>query len=185
MRIVAGSRGGRRLKAPAGLAVRPTPDKVREALFAILGERVRGARFLDLFAGTGAVGLEALSRGAAAALFVEQSGSVARLIRENIEALDFASVAQVWIGRLPGVLGKIALAQAPFDLVFADPPYEKGQLDLLAAHPALSALVTRGSTVVLEHRYSETFATDSWAVAECRRYGDTALSFLSSTNTEA
>jgi 16S rRNA (guanine966-N2)-methyltransferase len=185
MRIVSGSRGGRRLKAPAGLAVRPTPDKVREALFSILGQRVTGARVLDLFAGTGAVGLEALSRGAASVLFVEQSASVARLIKGNIEALEFGDVANVWIGRLPGVLGKIAMAYPPFDIVFADPPYEKGQLDLLTAHPALSGVVSPGSTVVLEHRYSETFATAPWAVTECRRYGDTALSFLSSMHTEA
>lgn len=140
---------------------------------------------LDLFAGTGAVGLEALSRGATNALFVEQSATTAQLLRTNIEALDFAGEAKVWIGRLPGVLGRIAGAHAPFDIIFADPPYEKGQLDLLMSHPALLTLAASGSTCIVEHRYAETFAPGLWTVDECRRYGDTALSFLSPTLLEA
>lgn len=185
MRIVAGSRGGRRLKAPAGLSVRPTPDKVREALFSILGERVRGARFLDLYAGTGAVGLEALSRGATSAEFVEQSASVARLLKENIRALDFEGETRVWIGRLPAVLGKIAKARPTFDLVFADPPYEKGEIDLLTSHPALVALAAPGASLIVEHRYSETPAEGLWTIEKSRRYGDTALSFLCEPRREA
>lgn len=185
MRIVAGSRGGRRLKAPPGLSVRPTPDKVREALFAILGERVRGARFLDLFAGTGAIGLEALSRGAVAVIFVEGSASVARLLKTNITSLDFEHETKILVGRLPGALGRVGSTDETFDLVFADPPYEHGHLDLLLSHPALVALVAPDGSLIVEHRYSETIAIGRWTLDQTRRYGDTALSFLSHPHREA
>lgn len=177
MRIVAGTHGGRRLKAPGGLKVRPTPDKVREALFAILGSEVDGCRFLDLFAGTGAVGLEALSRGGATADFVEQSRSVIRCLRDNIDALGFAGQARVWTGRLPAILGALVEAGLTFDIVYADPPYERGQLDRLLAVPALTMLTGAGATLVVEHRFGERFESGLWEVRETRRYGDTALSF--------
>jgi len=177
MRIVAGSRGGRRLKAPGGLKVRPTPDKVREALFAILGADVEGCRFLDLFAGTGAVGLEALSRGAATADFIEQSRSVVRLLRENVASLGFGEQVQVWQGRLPALLGALVEAGRAFDLMCADPPYERGQLDRLLAAPALVQLVAADSTLVVEHRHAERFLPGLWEIRQVRRYGDTALSF--------
>jgi 16S rRNA (guanine966-N2)-methyltransferase len=177
MRIVAGTHGGRRLKAPGGLKVRPTPDKVREALFAILGADVAGCRFLDLFAGTGAVGLEALSRGGITADFVEQSRTVTRILRENIDALGFTGQTRVWTGRLPAALGALVEAGLAFDIVFADPPYELGRLDRLLAAPALTALAPAGATLVVEHRYSERFEPGLWEVRQTRRYGDTALTF--------
>jgi 16S rRNA (guanine966-N2)-methyltransferase len=177
MRIVAGTRGGRRLKAPGGLRVRPTPDKVREALFAILGADVVGCRFLDLFAGTGAVGLEALSRGSASADFVEQSRTVTRVLRENVAALGFDDQVRIWHGRLPAMLGPLVGAGLAFDLLFADPPYEKGQLDRLLATPALVTLSAPDALLVVEHRHGEPIEPGLWEIHQTRRYGDTALSF--------
>ena len=120
MRIIAGTHRGRRLKAPPGLDTRPTSDRVREALFSILGD-VEGDRVLDLFAGSGALGIEALSRGAAGAVFVEQDRRAADAIRSNLAAIGErrAEVRQedalAYLGRASG--------ERPFDLVFADPPY--------------------------------------------------------------
>ena len=108
MRIVSGSRGGRLLKAPPGRSTRPTPDRVREALFSILGDRVPGARFLDLFAGTGANGLEALSRGARTAVFVECARAALAVLRENIARLELEAQSEVLTGELPGALSRLA-----------------------------------------------------------------------------
>lgn len=134
MRIVAGQWGGRRLVAPAGAATRPTSDRVREALFAILG-RLDGARVLDLFAGSGALGLEALSRGAASATFVDSAPAAARAIRVNVQALG--AIAEVRRQDARGFLRNAQRAAATYDLVFLDPPYRQaGRLG-----PELSALL--------------------------------------------
>ena len=108
MRIVAGSHSGRRLKSPSGLRVRPTPDKVREALYSILGDRTRDATVLDLFAGTGAIGLEALSRGARFVHFVEQSSRVRRVIKENVDDLKLGPRVEILAGKIPQCLDRIA-----------------------------------------------------------------------------
>lgn len=178
MRIVSGSRGGRRLKAPSDRRIRPTPDKVREALFSILGERVRDARFLDLFAGTGANGLEALSRGAHQAVFIESARQALALIRENIERLEFAEACVVVNGSLPGALARVAGSE-PFDIVFADPPYESAQLSLLLASPELPKLLAPGAPVVVETGRKSGAAWPGWDVDSVRDYGDTRLLFLS------
>jgi 16S rRNA (guanine966-N2)-methyltransferase len=178
MRIVAGTHGGRRLKAPAGYRVRPTPDRVREALFSILSDRVEGARVLDLYAGTGALGLEALSRGAEFAKFVEQSHSVVRVLEDNIVSLGFEDRASVRSGRLPGVLADIADTEPPFDLIFADPPYEQGQTERLLEAPALMALAATDALLIVEVRKTEKPPPGLWHVRERRQYGDTSLIFL-------
>ncbi|MDE0408678.1 MAG: 16S rRNA (guanine(966)-N(2))-methyltransferase RsmD [Alphaproteobacteria bacterium] len=181
MRIVGGSLRGRRLRAPAGVRVRPTGERVREALFDILlhGGMARpldGARVVDLFAGTGALGLEALSRGAASLTAVESEADVRGVLRANIEALgcaDRATVVTSDAARLPP-------AAAACDLALLDPPYRSG----LAA-PALGALVEGGwlaaeATVVVEHGADEPFEPPAaLAVQDRRRYGRTALTFLS------
>ena len=118
MRVVAGELGGRRLHAPAGGATRPTADKVREALFSIVGD-IEGARVLDLFAGSGALGIEALSRGAADATFVERAGPAVAAIRRNL--LELGLEGDVRRGDVARFL-KRAAGEPPFDLVFCDPP---------------------------------------------------------------
>src|SRR5436309_15762510 len=128
MRIVGGRLRGRVLAAPKSQAIRPTADRLREALFNILVHRyadpVTGARVLDLFAGTGALGLEALSRGATFALFIDNAAEARALIRANVEALGLGGIARIFRRDARKLGGAHPLA--PFGLVFADPPYGKG-----------------------------------------------------------
>ena len=180
MRIVGGSLRGRRLRAPAGTRVRPTRVRVREALFDILihggmSRPLEGAPVVDLFAGTGALGLEALSRGAAHLTAVESEADVRGVLRANIEALgctDRATVSASDATSLP-------LATRTCDLALLDPPYRSG----LAA-PALGSLVDGGwlddaATVVVEHGVDDPFEPPPTLVlGNRRRYGRTALTFL-------
>ena len=120
LRIIAGEFGGRRIKPPPGEGTRPMLDRVREAVFATLGERVEGARVLDLFAGTGSLGLEALSRGASGARFVERDRAMARVLEENVAALDVGDRAQLEVG---DALAPRRWGDPSQDLLFLDPPY--------------------------------------------------------------
>jgi 16S rRNA (guanine966-N2)-methyltransferase len=177
MRIVAGALGGRTLRAPPGRGTRPTPDRVREALFSSLGP-LDGARALDLYAGTGALGLEALSRGAARAVFVESSTPALAALRANVAALGLAPRALVVARPVERSLAALE-PEAPFDLIFADPPYELVRTGV--APRALAALVARGllgpqGRLVLEHASADE-APDLAPLAcyDRRRYGDTSL----------
>ena len=177
MRIVGGEFGGRLVAVPAGLDVRPTQDRVRAALFNMLQHDVAGVRFLDLFAGSGAVGLEALSRGAAAATFVEQDRRNADFIRRNVASLkvapDRASVVQA------DAFAWIASAGREFEVAFADPPYdlyaEHGLAELMAALAA-HGVVAAGGLFVAEMRSSDSAVEqDGWALCRDRVYGQTRL----------
>ena len=167
MRIVSGEFGGRRLVMPKDARVRPTADRVREAWMNILGEALPGARVLDLFAGSGALGLEALSRGAVTAEFVEVGAASIKALNANIEALGVAARCRVHKGDALRFAEK--LAPAAYDLVFADPPY---------AHEAGLRLVELfrrtpfARILSVEHRAADPLPGD-----ETRRYGDTALTF--------
>src|SRR5438045_4581545 len=124
MRIIAGKVRSRQLKSLKGLTLRPTSDMLRETLFNILGPAVEGSRFLDLFAGTGAVGIEAISRGAALAVFVENHASTMRLLRENLAALEIKSEARVIASSASSAIAKLEKEiPAIFDFIFLDPPY--------------------------------------------------------------
>jgi 16S rRNA (guanine966-N2)-methyltransferase len=172
LRIVAGAWGGRRLQAPPGRATRPTGDRVRAALFSILGPRVDGARVLDLFAGSGALGLEALSRGAAAATFVDNAPAAITAVRANAEALG--AVADVQRGDARAYLRAASARHRQYDLVFLDPPYRMaGRLgsELSAALPAVLA---PGALVVVESDRREPLALDL-PLEDERRYGDTLI----------
>ena len=175
---MAGQHRGRRLLAPLGLDTRPTSDRAREALFGILehGEPpLRGCRFLDVFAGTGAVGLEALSRGAGCALLVERAGPAAAAIRANIEALREASRAKLLVADAT----RLGPASEAFDIAFLDPPYGAGLLE-----PALRQLVeggwlAPGARVVVELAAGESPASSAGLTLEQeRRYGAARLVFL-------
>jgi 16S rRNA (guanine966-N2)-methyltransferase len=167
VRIVAGERKGARLDVPAGRDTRPTSDRLRESLFAMLGD-VSGLTVLDPFAGTGALGLEALSRGAAHATFVESAAPSLASLRTNIEQLGASSAATVHRGdalRFIETVGETA-----FDVAFADPPYRKG----LAAQVAERWREARFSRILaIEHEAVEAMP----AGGRTRRYGDTALTF--------
>jgi 16S rRNA (guanine966-N2)-methyltransferase len=173
VRIIGGSLGGRRLRAPRGAATRPTADRVREALFNMLGD-VAGARVLDLFAGTGALALEALSRGAASAVLVDDAESAVRCARENAAALGVADRAAVQRGELPRALARVTGA---FDLVFLDPPYAAGLAERTLA--ALPPHLAPGARVVVEHDRRSAPADEIGPLARTgrRRYGDTEVSF--------
>lgn len=181
MRIIAGQFRGRRLSSPAGRDVRPTSDRAREALFGILehGEPpLRGARFLDLFCGTGAVGLEALSRGAAEVLLIESEPEALKIAEANLERVG--APGNVRLVRQDAT--RLAPARAPFDLIFLDPPYLSG----LAA-PALRSLqrqgwLAPGARIVVELARSEDLdLPEGYAIEQERRYGAARFLFLRPT----
>jgi 16S rRNA (guanine966-N2)-methyltransferase len=175
MRVIAGRLGGRRLVAPRGLATRPTSDRVREALFSALGD-VTGAHVLDLFAGTGALGIEALSRGAERATFVESARPALAALRANLSALDLEAASRVIHAPCERA---IASLDGAYDLVFADPPYAA-----TASIPGLFAALTaagrirRGARAVVEHASRDPAPEiGSLARRSSRAYGDTSLTF--------
>jgi 16S rRNA (guanine966-N2)-methyltransferase len=184
VRITGGTLGGRKLVAPQDIRVRPTSDKVRQAVFNILahndfgtGFALEGARVADLFAGTGALGIEAISQGAAFCLFVDDSADSRALIRQNVEAFGLTGVTKIW-RRDATRLGPMAAGSGgPFDLVFLDPPYRKG---LLA--PALAALregwLARNALIVAECGEDEPIDAPDFRIADERVYGDTRVGFL-------
>lgn len=166
---------GRRLVVPDGIDVRPTSERMREALFNILGKKLQFCRFLDVFAGSGAVGLEALSRGAALAWFIESAPTALKALRANIDKLDATRRTRV----LPIDASRAGTAASPFDIVFLDPPYASD-----AAVPALLALADGGwlaadATIVAERPSKEAFAVpDGFSLTGERRYGAGTLNFL-------
>lgn len=186
MRIVAGRFRGYGLAGPrgrpgAGATVRPTSDRLRETLFNILahghGDAVTGARVLDLFAGTGALGLEALSRGAAFALFVDDSSAGRALLRANIEALGLGGVTKVF-RRDATRLGQ-AHPHAPFSLVFCDPPYGRGLAAPALASAASGGWLAPGALIVVEAEADAVLAPPAGlSLIETRGYGDTQLCFI-------
>ena len=185
MRIVAGRFRGAALTGPKGQDIRPTGDRVREAVFNILahgieGARIEAARVLDLFAGTGALGLEALSRGAAYVHFVEDNAEARGLIRRNIETLGATGVTRIYRRDATRLGGAGTLK--PFDLIFADPPYGKGLAER-ALQSALAGgwLLPEAIAVVEEHADAEFALPSGFALIDQRHYGDTAVRFLRHT----
>ena len=172
MRVIAGTYGGRRLQAPPGLDTRPTSDRVREALFSILGDRVPGARVLDLFAGSGALGIEALSRGAAEATFVDNAAPAVRAIAANLEALGAdATVVRAEARRF---LGGASRSARQYDLVFLDPPDRLAALLGRDLSAALAAVLAPGATVVAESDHRSPLDIHL-PIEDERRYGDTLI----------
>jgi 16S rRNA (guanine966-N2)-methyltransferase len=172
VRVIAGEYRGRRLTAPPGAATRPTSDRVREALFSILGARVPGARVLDLFAGSGALGLEALSRGAASATFVDDAPAAIRAVNANLAALR--ATAEVRRGDALGFLGAASSAAAQYDLVFLDPPYRLAERLSGRLSEALPAVLAPGAAAVAESDRRAPLALDL-PLHDERRYGDTLI----------
>ena len=148
MRIITGRARGARLKTPKGLLTRPTSDRVKESLFSILGGRVVGRRVLDLFAGTGSLGLEALSRGAASAVFVDRATE--HVLRENAEHTRLDETARILRGDVFSVLSRFAAEGAVFDLVFCDPPYHKGLWERALTALDASPVLSEGALVIVE-----------------------------------
>lgn len=174
MRVVAGSLRGRRLAAPPDDRARPTSDRVREAIFNALGSigGVEGDRVLDLFAGTGALGIEALSRGAAHVTFVEQHRPMTEVLRRNLDHLGLTEQSTVVPGTAEAFLASCPVGTS-FDLALLDPPYA------FDGWPALLAALPAGSAVIESDRPPE--LSPSWGVARQKRYGSTLVTFIERT----
>jgi 16S rRNA (guanine966-N2)-methyltransferase len=174
MRVIAGMYGGRTLRAPPGAATRPTSDRVREALFSILGGHVQGARVLDLFAGSGALGIEALSRGAENATFVDAAPAAIKAVRANLGALR--ATAEVRDLDALRFLGAASSGGAQYDLVFLDPPYRLADRLASRLSEALPAVLAPGAVAVAESDRRAPLALDL-PLHDERRYGDTLIRF--------
>jgi 16S rRNA (guanine(966)-N(2))-methyltransferase RsmD len=172
VRVVAGAYGGRRLVAPPGDATRPTSDRVREALFSVLGASIDGARVLDLYAGSGALGIEALSRGAVAAVFVDRAQPAIDAIRANLDALGIEAVVRRMQART--ALRTAAQRGEAYDLVFLDPPYKRAAELGRELSEALPAVLAPGARVVSESDRRDPLALELPLTDE-RRYGDTVI----------
>jgi 16S rRNA (guanine966-N2)-methyltransferase len=186
MRVIAGKYRSRILKSLKGDALRPTSDRLRETLFNILGAAVAGSRFLDIFAGTGAVGIEALSRGAAEAIFVENHAPAAKLIRRNLDSLGVTQAATILqadaLTALEKLTARYAASAAGIDFVFLDPPYAAHDdylhsLEFLSSNSA--AFLAPDALIIFEHHRKFSLPEKSGGLARTRllKQGDAALSF--------
>lgn len=175
IRITGGEARGRRLKSSKGLKVRPTLGRIRETLFDVLRERVRGACFLDLFAGTGVVAIEALSRGASKAILVEKKGDMVSLIRENLALAGYKERALVVQGDVMHSLNRV-LPFAPYSIIFADPPYTFGAYrDLISIY---FPLIGEGGVLVVQHLSRFPIATSPGFLVKRRGIGEHCLTFI-------
>ncbi len=186
MRITAGRLGGRMLTPPPDDRVRPTSDKVRQAIFNVLehndfgvGFSLEGANVIDLFAGTGALGIEAISHGAAFALFVDDSAESRALIRTNVETLALTGVTKIWRRDATSLGPMAAGAGGPFQLAFLDPPYRQGLAEKALASLREGAWLTKDAIVVVESAKDEAMATPTgFEPLDERAYGDTGVKIL-------
>lgn len=182
MRIVGGKFRGRTLAGPKSQAIRPTSDRTRESIFNILahayGDPVTDARVLDLFAGTGALGLEALSRGAAFALFVDDGAEARALIRQNIETLGTAGVSRIF-RRDATKLGDVH-PNEPFSLIFLDPPYGKGLAEKALASALTGGWLNHNALIVVEETKGAFVEPEGFEEIERRDYDDTEITVLAS-----
>lgn len=180
MRIVGGSARGRTLRSVPGNETRPTSDRVRQSLFDLLGQRCDGLRVLDLYAGTGALGLEALSRGALHATFVEQTKAAHEVIEANLGDLGFAAQGTLIRRDALRALTDLAARKAVFDLVFADPPYALAASQQIADGLAAGGVVAEGGRVVLERgkREAPPAPPEGFELYDDRAYGETLVAVL-------
>lgn len=180
MRVIAGRSRGRALSAFKGFKFRPTAAKVRGALFNIIGPRIEGCRFLDLFAGTGAVGIEAMSRGAHACFFVEKNSAALRIFKKNLECTGFTDEGTVLPLDVFQAVKLLAKEKQAFDYIFLDPPYKYPFLAEILQSIAAGKLVNPNGLVIVEH----SAANEDWldrqpfSLLKQKRYGDTSLTIL-------
>ena len=180
MRIIGGEARGRPIRLPAGCRIRPTADRVKESLFNIL-HTVEGAYFLDIYAGCGNVGLEALSRGARGSVFVEKDLRLVDAIRENLRLLGFEGQGEVIATGAEQGLRRLEKRGERFDILFADPPYDEGFLPEILMCLEGAELLAENGMIVLQHSVREDpkeSLPQTLVMTDQRRYGDTLLSFL-------
>jgi 16S rRNA (guanine966-N2)-methyltransferase len=180
MRIISGTSRGRRLATPKSQAIRPTSDRVKESIFNSLGNEVEGKAVLDLFAGTGNLGIEALSRGAKKALFVEKGRQALRLIQINLAQVGMEDRSEILPKDVSRAIGILNQRGESFDLILMDPPYEKGliQRTLLKLHS--HRIYHEDSILIVEHDRREPIPekVEGWTLSRQRKIGDTLISFL-------
>ena len=183
MRVIAGKAKGRRLRVPKRIGVRPTSDYLREALFDILGSSIHGVRFLDLYAGSGAVGIEALSRGGAEVVFLEQDPGCLRILRENLEMAGLGPKRVVG-GDVLRVLPRLIRQGEDFDIIFIDPPYGTGLAGRTLDVVASSNLLRPQGLVIVEHFFKEPLPQVIGKLSRVRVkvHGQTGLSFYERTS---
>lgn len=181
MRVIAGALKGRRMVVPRGHVTRPTADQVRIALMDTLAPHLPGSDILDLFAGVGAVGIEALSRGAARATFVERDRRALDALRQNLDALGLRAVARVLPMDVERALPRLAAAGETFDIIFLDPPYDTDLTPATLAWLGAGRLTRPGSFVIAQHftkRAAALAPLPALARARARRFGETTLTFF-------
>jgi len=187
MRIISGICRGRKLISPKGMEIRPTSDRIKESVFNILGPRVKNALVLDLFAGTGALGLEALSRGAFRAVFVDKSAASCSIIQHNIDHCRFFGQSHVLRLDIFSRPLPLSVTSCSFDLVFVDPPYHKNHVRTLFEHYPISSLLSVSGIVVAEHAAKETLPDllNGLDIFRQKKYSGTTVSFLTRTQDPA
>jgi len=180
LRIIGGEFRGRKLRSVADSNIRPTADRTREAIFNILAPRVCGSNVLDLFAGTGAFGIEALSRGADSAFFIDRNRESISVLRRNLKDICLESRSTVLQWNIANNLDCLRTHQTPFDLVFLDPPYNKNMITSTLSNLHNSRSVEQGACVVTEHSQQESIAFDEkiFKQFDQRKYGKTLVSFF-------
>jgi len=184
MRIVAGKNKGNLLKSPKDLSIRPTSEKVREALFDILGTSIRETCFLDLFAGTGAVGIEALSRGAKKVLFIEKELKCIKIIKDNLDKTENNQKALVY--KIDFIYGLELLKQKKYllDYIFLDPPYNKGLVNISFRKISKLPILKEKGLVIAQHYKKEIIIEklNNLSLIKQRKYGECYLSFYEYVN---
>ncbi len=188
MRVIAGTQKGRRLKAPTGNRIRPTSERVREALFSILNRDVRDANVLDLCCGTGTIGLEALSRGAARVVFVDNHRDSLLLLKDNVKRCGDPPNTVTLAGDAWELVRQSQLRQyAPFDIIFVDPPYQHQDLEALLCKLGTGQILAPDGMMVVEHFWKTVVPQDAGSVQQMRqsRYGDTILTFFQHSGPES
>ena len=180
MRIISGSLKGRRLVTPRQVSLRPTSDRVKESMFNILGIDISEKGVLDLFAGTGNLGIEALSRGARRVTFVEKNREACRLIERNLLACQMKERSEILLREVDRALRLLKAKEECFDLIFMDPPYEKGLIQKTMETLCAERIYHADSILLVEHNRRESLPdlSGSWSLLRQRKIGDTVLSFL-------
>jgi 16S rRNA (guanine966-N2)-methyltransferase len=180
MRVIGGSCKKRNLKTLRGLELRPTPDRIREAIFSIIADELPGGSVLDLFAGSGTLGIEALSRGAKDAVFIETHLDAIRVLKKNLENCQLVDRGTVIRRRAETAIRLLGGERKSFGLIFLDPPYEKDLVGKTLKALSSSSILKPGSLVVVQHSRRETIpeSLGRLVLADQRRYGETLISFL-------
>jgi 16S rRNA (guanine(966)-N(2))-methyltransferase RsmD len=180
MRIISGTSKGRKLATPKNPSLRPTSDRVKESIFNILRGQIEGGMVLDLFAGTGNLGIEALSRGAKKVIFVEKGRHALRLIQKNLAQFGLEERSEVLPIDANRAIGILKQRGKTFDLIFMDPPYEKGLIEKTLVKLSSHQIYHRGSILVIEHHRRELLPSvaHGWNLIRQRQIGETVISFL-------